>query len=409
MVWSGSGGDYDISIRLGTTAVADDQSGFFGCRLLSPDDLVAVSRSGGFSRWVDGCGVQCFSGHTAAVTGLTWTPPFGFMTVGLDNVGRVFCQDGDTFREFARPLIHGHAVFDVGAVDIDLYAFAADEKNVRLLRPTQCFARIVPGAALRGIALPFASMVPPLKLDNKIIQNADEVKASFAPLVASDFMKERVPNAHEMWLTRWPEVASLWGHQRELRRITVAPGQWIASGDDRGGVIVWRDFKMVGYLTEESKASTTAIAAAPDSSLVLLVLQNGIVKLVDPETAQIVQLLNCSDGQWAGGWATNSEYFAVGGRDGITVFERDGCRAAACDDLFVTAIEFIGNYEMLVGLDGGEIQQILFSPSERKFTVVRSYQRHGGRVNMIRHDRGKRRFLSAGSDHVVLIQPLILS
>jgi WD40 repeat protein len=212
-----------------------------------------------------------------------------------------------------------------------------------------------------------------------------------------------------MWLTRWPEVSSLWGHQRELRRITVAPGQWIASGDDRGGVIVWRDLKMVGYLTEESKALTTAIAAAPDGSLVLVVLENGIVKLVDPETAEIVQLLNCPDGQWAGGWATNSEYFAVGGRDGIAVFERDGCQAAAFDDLFVTAIEFIGNYEMLLGLDGGEIHQILFNPSERKFTVVRSYQGHGGRVNMIRFDGRRSRFLSASSDHVVLVQPLELS
>jgi hypothetical protein len=249
-------------------------------------------------------------------------------------------------------------------------------------------------------------MVPPLTLDNRIIQSADDVEASFAPLVASDFMKERVPDPHEMWLTRWPEVSSLWGHQRELRRITVAPGQWIASGDDRGGVIVWRDLKMVGYLTEESKASTTAMAAAPDGSLVLVVLENGIVKLVDPETAQVVQLLNCSDGQWAGGWATNSEYFAVGGREGIVVFERDGCQAAAFDDYFVTAIEFIGNYEMLVGLDAGDIHQVLFSPSERKFTVVRSYQGHGGRVNMIRFDRGTGRLLSAGSDHVVLVQAL---
>jgi hypothetical protein len=105
---------------------------------------------------------------------------------------------------------------------------------------------------------------------------------------------------------------------------------------------------MVGYLTEESKTSTTAIAAAPEGSLVLLVLESGIVKLIDPETTQIVQLINCPDGQWAGGWARNSEYFAVSGRDGIAVLERDGYQAAALEDLFVTAFELIGNYEMLV-------------------------------------------------------------
>jgi hypothetical protein len=109
-------------------------------------------------------------------------------------------------------------------------------------------------------------------------------------------------------------------------------------------------------------------------------------------------LINCLDRQLAGEWPRT--------RSTSPLFERDECQAAAFDDLFVTAIEFIGNYEMLVGLDG---VQILFSPSERKFTVVRSYQGHGGCVNAIRCDRGRSRFLSAGSDHVILVQPLNLS
>jgi WD40 repeat protein len=401
---------------LGTTAVADDQSGFIGCQILESNDVIGVSRNGGISRWIDGKSVRCFGGHSDAVTGLTWTPIGCFISVGLDNVARVFQPDAtghsadrqSSFRESARPLIHGHAVFDVVPLAVDLYAFAADEKNVRLLRPTQCFARNLPGSVLDSFSLPFASMVPSLTLENRIFETPEDVSAEFAPLQASDFCKDRVPDAHEMWLTRWPEVKSLWGHERELRQLTVSSGSWFASGDDRGGFVVWEkeSFAKGPYVKEESKALTTAIAASPDASLLLLVLENGIVKLIDPGTSEVVHQLECPDGQYAGGWAANSEYFAVGGKNGLLIWGRDGSPAGKREGVFVTAIEFLSNYDLLVGMDGGEIERLTFDASAGVFSVVTEFQSHGGRVNDIRYNQATNQFVSGSADHAILVQSI---
>jgi WD40 repeat protein len=410
LIWTGEEAtDFDIAVRHGTTAVADDQSGFFGCRLLAPDDVVAVSRNGGFSRWIQGKSVRGFAGHSAPVTGLTWTPIGCVISTGLDNVARVYAKDGLAHRELARPLIHGHAIYDVGVLRDDLYAFAADEKNVRILTPTQCFASILPSSLLHSKALPFASMVLPLSLDNKIIQTPEDVKASFEPLIAKDFMKERIPDAHEMWLTRWPEVRSLWCHERELRQLTVSSGNWFATGDDRGGYVIWNKFteEKSQYYKDESKAMTTAIAAAPDASFLLLVLENGIVKLIDPTTATVCCTIHCGQGTYAGNWATNSEYFAVGGSVGLLMFERDGTTAGHLDDAFVTAIEFTDRYDLIVGFDNGDLQKIVYDASIRAFTVTQIYQGHGLRVVDIKYNADTNYILSGADDHVIILQPAV--
>jgi hypothetical protein len=127
-------------------------------------------------------------------------------------------------------------------------------------------------------------MVPPLMLNNKIICSAGDVDASFAPFIVSDFMKERVPDANEMWLTRWPEVASLRGHQRELGR------SWTVDRQQRRQRRRHHLARLQdgGLLDRGVQGVDDSNRGGPDDSLVLLVLENGIIKLVDPETAQIV-------------------------------------------------------------------------------------------------------------------------
>lgn len=400
-------GDFDISIRLGTTAVGDDQSGFFGCKLLGPNDVLAVSRNGGFSRWVDGKSVRCFAGHSDVVTGLTFTDIGCIMSVGLDKVGRVFQKDGQTYRESARPLIHGHSIHDVGVINDVCYAFAGDEKCVRLLQPTQCFAKNLPGSVLSTYAnLPFASMVPPLALDNKVIKTPSDVEVEFAPLVPSDFMKDRIPDSHEMWLTRWPEVKSLWGHERELRQMTISNGNWFATGDDHGGFAVWDKTKLErrGYVREPAKSLTTALAAAPDGSLLIQVLENGLIKVIDPETVSIVKTIQGTGNLYGTGWSPNSEYFAVGGTKGLFVYERDGVLAGSWDDVSVTAIEYVSANEMIVGMECGSVQLVQYNASERSFAIKKDYQAHSGKVNDVKFNPKTEEVMSCGDDHVILIE-----
>lgn len=409
LIWkSQEGGDYDISCRLGTTAVEDDQSGFICCKLIGENDVIALSRNGGFSRWIDGKSVRCFAGHFDSVTSVAWTTIGCFISTGLDNVARVYGIVGDNYQEIARPLIHGHAIYDVVEIDDDLYAFASDEKNVRVLMPSACFAHIHPGI-LSSKKLPFASMVRPLSLDNATIENPVDVEANFAPLTPSDFMKDKIPDSHEMWLTRWPEQKSLFAHERELRQMTVAR-DWFASGDDRGGYIIW-DKKLLekrgNYIREESKSLTTALEASPDSSLLLVVLQNGLVKLVDPETTLPIKVFNVDKNSFSGGWARNSQYFAVGGEKGLFIYERDGQLSGHLKGKYVTSIQYIDDYELLIGLDDGDIEQIRYEPSEQKFDLINKYQGHGLRVNDIRFNYQTHQFLSCGADHVIILQNLI--
>ena len=412
LIWTAQeGGDYDISIRLGTTAVADDQSGFIGCKLLAPNDVIALSRNGGFSRWIDGKTTRCFAGHYDGVTGCTWTTIGCFISVALDNTARVYGLDNGTFRELARPLIHGHAIFDVVQISDDLYAFVADEKNVRVLQPSQCFVHIFPSPLLSSKRLPFASMVHPLSLDNATIKDAESVEAQFAPITAADFMKDRIPDSHEMWLTRWPEFKSIFGHEREIRQMTVAEkGDWFATGDERGGYIIYDKVKLERrnkYIREPSKSTVTAIAASPDASLLLLVLENGTVKIIDPSTTNVMKVINADKNSYAGNWTGNSQYFLIGGENGINIYEREGAFVIHYDAGFVTALEYVDDYTFLYGTNSGDLVQVKYNASSGSFTEIHRYQHHADKVSDIKVNRETKQILSCGYDHVVLLQNLV--
>jgi hypothetical protein len=64
-----------------------------------------------------------------------------------------------SWGECARPLVHGHKIFNDGVVGVDLQA-PTEDKGIRSLRPVQHLARVIPDAAPGTMKLPFASMVP---------------------------------------------------------------------------------------------------------------------------------------------------------------------------------------------------------------------------------------------------------
>lgn len=404
--------DYDISTRLGTTNVQDDQSGFIGCKFLKENDVIALSRNGGFSRWIDGKTIRCFSGHFDGITGLAWTTIGCFISVGLDNTARIWGLDDGTYRELARPLIHGHAVYDVCELSDDLYAFVSDEKNVRVLQPSQCFYHIHQVPQLANKRLPFASMVRPLTLDNTPIMNAEDVEELFAPITAEDFMKNTIPTSHEMWLTRWPEFKSIFKHEREIRQMTVARnGHWFATGDDRGGYVIYKyndSYELepkCDYKRDMSKALTTAIEASPDARMLIQVLLNGVIKLIDPETCSILKEFNAQNNSYACGWSTDSQYFAVGGEFGINVYEREGQLVATYENAgFVTALQYLDEYSIIFGRDDGQIVQIKYDASEKSFTETHRYQSHSMRISDIRINHDLKQFISGGMDNIILLQ-----
>jgi len=408
--WTSIGNeDYDISFRLGTTAVGDDQSGFIGCMLVQPHDIIALSRNGGFSRWINGKAVQFFSGHNSYVVGATWSTEGFFITVGLDKVARAWAKVGKYFTEVARPMIHGHSVHDVVQLSIDRYAFTSDEKQIRILQPTSNFAKIV-GGKLSSMPLPFASMVPPLTLSNKILMTADDVAKEFEPLTGADFVFDNVPPAHSMWLTRWPEIGDYWGHERELTKLAFS-SQWLASGDDRGGVLIRDGNEKRFYTTylkkdEIIKSPITALAAAPDSTSLIAVCKNGYVRLIESTNGFYMAQINTGENSMAASWESNSEYFYIGGESGLYAYERDGTICNQMKDLYITAIESIGDYQILVGTNSGMIQLIRYDPSSKEFVVVKSYIGHSDQVTVIKISPSKDTFISCSIDHSIILQNL---
>ena len=466
ILWKLEDESYDIVSRKGTTnqAVEADQSGFIGVKLLDSDSPIAVSRNGGFSRWFGDISLRAPAGHFDDVTSLCWSPDLRlFISTSLDKTARVWHpvplnsidsnnsidsinsnnlnhskdqeeeEEEEKWTEVARPLIHGHSMFGALQISENLFAFASDEKNIRILTPTSTFAERF-GEPFSSMDLPYASVVPALSLQNSILKTSEEVSRDFAPLTGDDFVFDHnPPSSHEMWLTRWPEVDSRWGHLREIRVMCQTNDRsWFASADDRGGVCVWPNGRNSGniestgniendreniekerqkrfYLTESSKSMATGLAAAPDSSLLLETLENGTFRVIDPFSTdgRVIIEKSVAEHAYGAAWSENGEYFAIGCEKGLALFERDGNPAALFSGIeTVTAIEFLNDYNMIVGTINGQLKKVKYDASERTFEIVKNYEEHGGRVNTIKANLQSNQVISGGSDHVILLQTI---
>ena len=404
--------DYDITYRLGSAAVVDDQSGMTGCKLLGPRDIMSVSRNGGFSHWINGTAVRSFAGHTDIVSSCCWSTEGFFLTAGMDKVARCYGADENgLFAEFARPLIHGHALHDVAQVRVDKFAITADEKEIRILQPTSNFAKLV-GPPLSEMKLPFASMVPPLNLSNKILETAESVPLDFNNLTGADFVFDGIPPAHSMWLTRWPEVDAIFGHFREITKLGVAK-TWIGSGDDRGGVVI-RDAQKRRFITggtggddSVQKSAVTAVSVAPDELSLLTVCKNGIVRLFDSMNGTILTQVTVGQNALCCDWDVSGNYFAVGSEDGLTIFEKDGQLSHQEKIGHVTAVSILDDFRIIVGLNDGSMKIYSYDVSSRTLTFATYIIGHSERVNAIKVNKNTNKILSCSNDHTVLLQNLI--
>ncbi|EAY23776.1 hypothetical protein TVAG_121140 [Trichomonas vaginalis G3] len=412
LLWTANSEDYDVSLRLGSTAVTDDQSGMIACRLIGPRDIISNSRNGTFSHWVDGKPVRCFSGHFESVSSVAWSNEGFFLSTGLDKVARVWGEIDGAFVELARPLIHGHTIHDCAQIDVDKFGFCSDEKQIRVLQPTSNFAKLV-GEPLSKMELPFASMVQPLNLSNKILQTYQSVAIDFAPLNGADFEFDGIPPGTSMWLTRWPEVQQYWKHFRELTRIAVGKA-WIASGDDRGGVVVrtrgdetQRRFNSgtpAGDVTV-GKEKITGLAAAPDDTAVVASTINGVIRVFDAESGNVLTRVELGIPAYAVGWDESSGYFIVGHENGISVYERDGKLAATENCGAVTALDVLPGFNFVLGFKDGKIRKSSYNSSTKKIEIGEELQCHSERVNMIRVNKDQTKVISGSEDHTILLQP----
>lgn len=239
--------------------------GFFGASFSSRDgnEILGHNFAGALHCWkarhpnLEDAGGQTRSeflaysapgGHFAAVTDLAWDRDGRYLlTCSADKTTRIYAEvDEDKnprFVEWARPQVHGHAIFAAAFCDEDGRRFVsgAEERMLRIFEAPRSFR--LPGEETDAANADWsrtatAAVLPELGLSNKATfdvadggatapnaSNSQETNASSAmsnaDLIVSTFGADRaismIPLEEDLKQRRlWPETAKLYGHGNEI-------------------------------------------------------------------------------------------------------------------------------------------------------------------------------------------------
>ncbi|KJZ74185.1 hypothetical protein HIM_06416 [Hirsutella minnesotensis 3608] len=250
----------EISREKGATTATGSTGGFW-TGLWSPDgqSVACLGRTGSWRRWqhetTDDSWRPCvaISGHTRAVTGISWTKDGGYLlSTGSDQTTRLHAQWTDaganTWHEMSRPQIHGYDLNCVDSLGESQFVSGADEKLMRVFNKPKAVAMMLKRLAALGDAdiehMPDAANMPVLGLSNKAIDAVDD-DHEIQPVddrdrnamdPASIVKKSHLDIEHppfEETLSRhtlWPETEKLYGHGYEISCLAAShDGKLVAS------------------------------------------------------------------------------------------------------------------------------------------------------------------------------------
>lgn len=300
-IWITSARLGELSKEKGATTATGSIGGFW-TGLWSPSGrtVVCLGRTGSWRRWdleaddsngghSGGMWRQALSvsGHTKAVTGITWSRDGGYLlSTSSDQTTRLHAEwrargetkgDGNseqpfppTWHEMARPQIHGYDLNCIDSLGPSQFVSGADEKLMRVFNAPKAVARLLTRLTGNGAiasdsgdggldALPDAANMPVLGLSNKAVEAVDDeaadeaeaAAAAAADAAAEDGGRRQDPDAatstplfrastldlarppYEDSLSRhtlWPEIEKLYGHGYELSCLAAShDGRVVAS------------------------------------------------------------------------------------------------------------------------------------------------------------------------------------
>ncbi|KAL8371702.1 hypothetical protein RB595_001487 [Gaeumannomyces hyphopodioides] len=298
-IWITSARLGELSKEKGATTATGSIGGFW-TGLWSPSGrtVVCLGRTGSWRRWDleadDSSGASgmwrqalSVSGHTKAVTGITWSRDGGYLlSTSSDQTTRLHAEWrardvtrkygkseqelSPTWHEMARPQIHGYDLNCIDSLGSSQFVSGADEKLMRVFSAPKAVARllgrltgngaIASGSGGGGLdALPDAANIPVLGLSNKAVEAVDDeaadeaeaAAAAAADAAAEDGGRRQDPDAaittslfrastldlarppYEDSLSRhtlWPEIEKLYGHGYELSCLAAShDGRVVAS------------------------------------------------------------------------------------------------------------------------------------------------------------------------------------
>ncbi|CCG84417.1 protein of unknown function [Taphrina deformans PYCC 5710] len=245
----------------GASTATGSTGGFWGA-LFSPtsvkDRLVcAWNKTGSIRVWHKDEGegnawrnVGGVGGHVKEVRSLSWSPGGEyFLTTSLDQSTRLWAKHvDDTWKEFARPQIHGYDIQSIHVVSPTLFISGAEEKIVRVFQATSSVVDMlarVAGIDFRHESTAEAANVPALGLSNKALTSADQGTHLDRSELEETLEKENIPLSkamldtlnrpptedHLQRHTLFPELEKLYGHGYEIQALSAShDGRFIVSG-----------------------------------------------------------------------------------------------------------------------------------------------------------------------------------
>lgn len=244
----------------GASTATGSTGGFWGA-IFSPRQVIkpticAWNKTGSIRLWQKEAetgewrNIGGVGGHVKEVRSLSWAPGGEyFLTTSLDQSTRLWAKHTDhTWKEFARPQIHGYDIQSIHVMSPTLFISGAEEKIVRVFQATSSvvdlLARIA-GIDFRNESTAQAANVPALGLSNKALTSTDQgthldradleesIEKDNTPISKTmlDTLQTPPTEDHLQRHTLFPELEKLYGHGYEIQALTSThDGAYILSG-----------------------------------------------------------------------------------------------------------------------------------------------------------------------------------
>lgn len=343
------------------------------------------------------------------VRSLSWSPEGEyFLTTSLDQSTRLWARHVDgTWKEFARPQIHGYDIQSIHVVAPTLFISGAEEKIVRVFQATSSVVDMLAratGIDFRQESTAEAANVPALGLSNKALTSANQGTHLDRSDLEESIEKDHVPLSkamldslngpptedHLQRHTLFPELEKLYGHGYEIQALTAShDGRFIVSGcrattPDHAVLRVYdaKKYKELAVLEGHSLTATKA-RFSPDDQYLLSVSRDRSIcvyaRTEDNESYMIFAKVSKAHKRiiWDCAWLDNST-FATASRDGtVSIWQLRGSNVARQHDLDVataaTALSWAQNDHnvlLAVGLENGTIKLYSYATKETSVTLI---------------------------------------
>lgn len=234
----------------GASTATGSTGGFWGA-IFSPATLkrrniCAWNKTGSLRIWQKDVGnngewknVGGVGGHVKEVRSLSWAPNGEFfLTTSLDQSTRLWAKHKDgTWKEFARPQIHGYDIQSIHVMSPTLFISGAEEKIVRVFQATSSVVDLlarVAGIDFRHEDTAQAANVPALGLSNKALTSTNQgthldrsdleesIEKDATPIskIMLDTLRTPPLEDHLQRHTLFPELEKLYGHGYEIQALT---------------------------------------------------------------------------------------------------------------------------------------------------------------------------------------------